>query len=241
MSPSPVVPQLCPSPTLNTSLLASAFPSPSCSLSHHVCALLLSFTACSGQPHLLPASSSSSPSSHVCSLPTISLFTVPLTACSCSPNAQDLSQIFLPCHGLPLLIAPFAILPAPAASFVSSCQELPCLQTALTTSPSFPSAAHACSLAACHHPPSSPNFSSLLTYCFLLPLCVPCTSHLSSLTRSHVTSMHCCPLPPFLTQHKSLLLLLAFTTSLSYLLSLPLLPACSCHRLLPILVNMSLL
>lgn len=71
--------------------------------------------------------------------------------------------------------------------------------------------------------------------------CVPCISHLSSLTHSYATSMYCCPLPPFLTQHKPLLLLLAFTTCLNYPLSRLLLPACSCHRLLPMLVNMSFL
>lgn len=43
------------------------------------------------------------------------------------------------------------------------------------------------------------------------------------------------------TQSKPLLLLLAFTIPLSYRLSVPILPACSCHCLIPVLVNMSIL
>lgn len=175
LSPFPVVPQLCSSlchppltplclPLLSL-LLAALFPT-----------LLLSFTTFFGQLHLLPVPSSFSPSSNVSSLQYLCLPLHLLLApqmprtCLRSPCNAIVHHYLLP-HlpsNLPLLL-----------QFSSSCQELPCLQTALTTSPCFPSAAHACSLSTCHHLPSSPNFS---TYCFLLPLCIPCTAHLSSST-----------------------------------------------------------
>lgn len=94
LSPSPMVPELCPALCQSPS---TALCLPLLSL---LLTALLSTTPCYCNSLLVLASliwycflspSSSSPSSRVSSLHTLFLFTLPLTACSCSPNDQDLS------------------------------------------------------------------------------------------------------------------------------------------------------
>lgn len=115
------------------SLLSSAFPSPNCSVFHHV--LLLQFTAYSGQPHLLPVSSPPPPpllpaamfalyTHDFCLLFHLLLAITPqMTRTFLRSPHQAITY-----HHLPSCL--FLLL-----HFVSTCLELACLQKALTTSP----------------------------------------------------------------------------------------------------------